>query len=142
MLKPRLVLFDEPMYRSNLDAQLRDQVRVELQLLQKRLGFTAIYVTHDQAEASTLAERIVVMNRGRIEAEGSPREVFGRPATGFVARFLGFNAHRGTVAALGADGSVQVSLADGLALCGTQAGQCGPWRPGTPYAVPARASSM
>jgi iron(III) transport system ATP-binding protein len=118
--EPRLVLFDEPM--SNLDAQLRDQVRVELQLLQKRLGFTAIYVTHDQAEAFALAERIVVMNRGRIEAEGSPREVFGRPATGFVARFLGFNVHRGTVPALGPAGSIQVSLADGLALWGMQAG--------------------
>ena len=61
--EPRLVLFDEPM--SNLDAQLRDQMRIELKILQNRLGFTAIYVTHDQAEAFALAENVVLMNRGR-----------------------------------------------------------------------------
>jgi ABC-type Fe3+/spermidine/putrescine transport system ATPase subunit len=93
--EPRLVLFDEPM--SNLDAQLREQVRLELQVLQARLGFTAIYVTHDQAEAFALAETVVVMNRGRIETVGPPRQVFHRPATPFVARFLGFNVLQGRV---------------------------------------------
>ena len=87
--EPRLVLFDEPL--SNLDAQLRDQMRLELKVLQDRLRFTAIYVTHDQAEAFALAELVVVMNRGRIETIGSPREVFRRPRTPFVARFLGLN---------------------------------------------------
>ena len=77
--EPRLVLFDEPL--SNLDAQLRDQMRLELKVLQDRLRFTAIYVTHDQAEAFALAELVVVMNRGRIETIGSPREVFRRPRT-------------------------------------------------------------
>ena len=95
--EPRLVLFDEPM--SNLDAQLREQVRMELQLLQARLGFTAIYVTHDQAEAFALAESVVVMNRGKIETIGPPRQVFRRPATPFVARFLGFNVLEGRVVA-------------------------------------------
>jgi iron(III) transport system ATP-binding protein len=91
--EPRLVLFDEPM--SNLDAQLREQVRMELKVLQERLGFTAIYVTHDQAEAFGLAETIVVMNRGRIETVGPPQEVFHRPQTPFVARFLGLNVLAG-----------------------------------------------
>ena len=74
--EPRLVLFDEPL--SNLDAQLRDQMRLELKVLQDRLGFTAIYVTHDQAEAFALAESVLVMNRGRIETVGPPREVCDR----------------------------------------------------------------
>jgi ABC-type Fe3+/spermidine/putrescine transport system ATPase subunit len=91
--EPRLVLFDEPM--SNLDAQLRDQMRIELKILQGRLGFTAIYVTHDQAEAFALAENVVLMNRGRVEAAGAPRDVSFRPRTPFVARFLGLNVRRG-----------------------------------------------
>jgi iron(III) transport system ATP-binding protein len=93
--EPRLVLFDEPM--SNLDAQLREQVRMELKVLQQRLGFTAIYVTHDQAEAFGLAETVVIMNRGRVDTVGSPREVFHEPRTPFVARFLGFNVNAGRV---------------------------------------------
>ena len=91
--EPRLVLFDEPM--SNLDAQMRDQMRVELKVLQARLGFTAIYVTHDQAEAFALAERVALMNHGRIETIGPPREVSQRPHTPFVARFLGLNVCAG-----------------------------------------------
>jgi ABC-type Fe3+/spermidine/putrescine transport system ATPase subunit len=66
-------------------------------VLQERLGFTAIYVTHDQAEAFSLAETVAVMNRGRIETIGDPRTVFGRPRTPFVAEFLGLNMHRGRV---------------------------------------------
>jgi iron(III) transport system ATP-binding protein len=97
--EPNLVLFDEPM--SNLDAQLREQVRLELKVLQERLGFTAIYVTHDQSEAFALAEEIIVMNRGRIDTAGPPKEVFRRPHTPFVARFLGLNVMEATVAATG-----------------------------------------
>jgi iron(III) transport system ATP-binding protein len=93
--EPRLVLFDEPL--SNLDAQLREQMRLELKVLQERLGFTAIYVTHDQTEALALAERIVIMNRGRIDAVGSPEDIFERPPTAFVAKFLGLNMIEGTV---------------------------------------------
>src|SRR5262245_59134530 len=121
--EPRLVLFDEPM--SNLDAQLREQVRMELQVLQRRLGFTAIYVTHDQAEAFALAETVVVMDRGRIEAVGPPREVFLRPASAVVARFLGFNVHPGRVIAAieqargcGAKSAVQVAIAPSVVLWG------------------------
>jgi iron(III) transport system ATP-binding protein len=91
--EPRLVLFDEPM--SNLDAQLRDQMRIELKILQNRLGFTAIYVTHDQAEAFALAENVVLMNRGKVETSGAPRDVSFRPRTPFVARFLGLNVRGG-----------------------------------------------
>ncbi|TCT08322.1 ABC transporter ATP-binding protein [Aquabacter spiritensis] len=93
--EPRLVLFDEAL--SNLDAQLREQMRMELSMLQDRLGFTAIYVTHDQSEAFGLADRIIVMNRGHIDTEGAPRDVFDRPATPFVAQFLGLNVHEGEV---------------------------------------------
>jgi iron(III) transport system ATP-binding protein len=96
--EPRLVLFDEAL--SNLDAQLREQMRMELKVLQDRLGFTAIYVTHDQAEAFGLAERVIIMNKGRIEAAGSPRDLFWRPPTAFVAKFLGLNLLSGTVVGL------------------------------------------
>jgi ABC-type Fe3+/spermidine/putrescine transport system ATPase subunit len=91
--EPRLVLFDEPM--SNLDAQLRDQMRIELKILQNKLGFTAIYVTHDQSEAFALAENVVLMNRGRVEAAGAPRDVSFRPSSPFVAGFLGLNVRGG-----------------------------------------------
>jgi len=92
---PRLVLFDEPL--SNLDAQLREQMRLELKLLQERLNFTAIYVTHDQLEAAALAKQVVIMSHGRIEAAGRPEEIFERPPTAFVARFLGFNVVEGVI---------------------------------------------
>ncbi|HWX47877.1 MAG TPA: ABC transporter ATP-binding protein [Roseomonas sp.] len=114
--EPRLVLFDEAL--SNLDAQLREQMRMELKILQDRLGFTAIYVTHDQSEAFGLAERLVVMNRGRVEAEGGPRRVFHHPATPFVARFLGLNVLEGEM--LGSkDGQAEIRLPQGMTLRGT-----------------------
>lgn len=93
--EPQLVLFDEPL--SNLDAQLREQMRLELKVLQERLRFTAIYVTHDQIEAVALAKKIVIMSHGRIEAIGPPEQIFERPPTSFVARFLGFNVVEGVV---------------------------------------------
>ena len=73
---------------------------MELKVLQVRLGFTAIYVTHDQEEAFGLAEHVVIMNRGRIEAAGSPRDLFWRPPTAFIAKFLGLNLLPGTVVGL------------------------------------------
>src|SRR3977135_1484869 len=105
---------------------------MELQVLQARLGFTAIYVTHDQMEAFALAETVVVMNRGRIETVGPPREVFHRPATPFVARFLGFNVHQGQVVGQNAQGSgnsgdariVRVALGTGLILSGVLSDDC------------------
>jgi len=81
------LLFDEPL--SNLDASLRVQMRNEIARLHDRLGSTMIYVTHDQVEAMTLADKIVVLNGGRVEQVGSPRELYERPASRFVAGFLG-----------------------------------------------------
>ena len=85
--QPKVFLFDEPL--SNLDAKLRTQMRAEIKRLHKRLGATSIYVTHDQIEAMTLADRIVVMNDGSIEQIGTPMELFLNPANAFVAGFLG-----------------------------------------------------
>ena len=85
--EPQAFLMDEPL--SNLDAKLRVQTRTELVELQQRLAVTTVYVTHDQVEAMTLADRIVLLRDGRIEQQGSPLELFERPATGFVASFLG-----------------------------------------------------
>ncbi|MGH7318810.1 MAG: ABC transporter ATP-binding protein [Candidatus Rokuibacteriota bacterium] len=85
--EPGVLLFDEPL--SNLDAKLRAEMRGEIRTIQRRLGITAIYVTHDQAEAMALSDRIVVMRAGRIEQIGPPGEVYARPATRFVADFLG-----------------------------------------------------
>ena len=85
--RPKVFLFDEPL--SNLDAQLRTQMRAEIKRLHKRLGVTSIYVTHDQVEAMTLADRIVVMNDGNIEQVGTPMELFLNPTNAFVAGFLG-----------------------------------------------------
>jgi sn-glycerol 3-phosphate transport system ATP-binding protein len=85
--KPAAFLFDEPL--SNLDAKLRVQMRLEIRKLQRQLGTTSIYVTHDQVEAMTMADRLVVMNRGKAEQIGTPREVYARPATTFVASFIG-----------------------------------------------------
>jgi iron(III) transport system ATP-binding protein len=82
-----VLLFDEPL--SNLDARLRRQMREEIRELQQRLGLTVVYVTHDQQEAMAVSDRIIVMNAGRIEQEGAPRDLYERPATPFLARFMG-----------------------------------------------------
>jgi spermidine/putrescine ABC transporter ATP-binding subunit len=87
VLGPRIILFDEPL--SNLDLKLRIAMRRELRELQRGLGKTAVYVTHDQGEALALSDRIVVMSSGRIEQIGSPREIYERPANAFVADFIG-----------------------------------------------------
>lgn len=86
--RPQLLLFDEPL--SNLDTKLRASMRTELQLLHRTLGMTSLYVTHDQLEAMTLSDRVVVMNQGVIQQEGSPEEVYASPANPFVADFVGF----------------------------------------------------
>jgi multiple sugar transport system ATP-binding protein len=84
---PQVFLFDEPL--SNLDAKLRVQMRVELKKLHERLGTTAIYVTHDQVEAMTLGDRVVVMRDGRVQQVGDPMELYNEPANRFVAGFIG-----------------------------------------------------
>jgi ABC-type sugar transport system ATPase subunit len=85
--KPKVFLFDEPL--SNLDAALRTQMRAELKRIQRRLGATMLYVTHDQVEAMTMGDRIAVINKGLLEQFGTPAEIYDKPATAFVARFLG-----------------------------------------------------
>ena len=101
--EPAVFLFDEPL--SNLDAKLRVQMRAQLQALHHRLGTTTLYVTHDQVEAMTLAERMLVMNAGRAEQIGTPDEVYTRPETTFVAGFIGsppMNLIKGRLDAAGA----------------------------------------
>jgi sn-glycerol 3-phosphate transport system ATP-binding protein len=85
--QPQAFLFDEPL--SNLDAKLRAQTRLEIQKLHRELGVTSLFVTHDQVEAMTLAQRMIVMNAGRVEQIGTPEQVYGRPASSFVASFIG-----------------------------------------------------
>src|SRR5215475_2762921 len=108
---PRLFLFDEPL--SNLDAQLRDEMRSEIKRLHQEIGTTMIYVTHDQIEAMTLADRIVLMRDGQIEQQGSPLDLFERPATRFVAGFLGSPKMNFLPATIEAG---QVTLRDGTKL--------------------------
>ena len=112
--EPRVLLLDEPL--SNLDALLREEMRVELKRLQERLGTTMIFVTHDQAEAMILSHRVAVMDAGRVVQVGTPEEVYRRPATSFVARFLGrANFLPGVVARREAAGVV-VALDGGLSV--------------------------
>ncbi|MFD1545846.1 ABC transporter ATP-binding protein [Nonomuraea guangzhouensis] len=87
VVQPEVLLFDEPL--SNLDAKLRGAMRAEIRRIQRRLGITSLYVTHDQDEAMTMSDRVVVMNKGRIEQAASPADIYFRPATVFVADFIG-----------------------------------------------------
>jgi spermidine/putrescine transport system ATP-binding protein len=97
--RPECVLLDEPL--TALDQKLRERMQTELRLLQKRLGLTFIFVTHDQEEAMLMSDRIAVMNAGQIEQIGTPREIFEAPQTAFCARFIGrHNEIRGTVRSL------------------------------------------
>jgi iron(III) transport system ATP-binding protein len=101
VIKPRVLLFDEPL--SNLDAKLRTQMRGEIRDLQRRLGITAVYVTHDQEEAMAISDRIAVMNKGVIEQIGTAEDLYRRPASVFVARFIGrSNLIPAVVTAIGA----------------------------------------
>ena len=106
--KPDVFLLDEPL--SNLDAALRSEVRLEIARLHREIGGTMIYVTHDQVEAMTLADKIVVMNLGRIEQVGSPRELYETPTNTFVATFIG--SPKMTLVKLGRDGD-RLVMADG-----------------------------
>jgi len=114
VLEPRILMFDEPL--SNLDLKLRIQMRDELKRLQRRLGKTAIYVTHDQSEALALSDRIAVLSHGHIEQIGTPSEIYEQPATTFVAEFIGssnlFPAH----IVERAPGGTMVETASGLRL--------------------------
>jgi multiple sugar transport system ATP-binding protein len=106
--QPKVFLFDEPL--SNLDAALRTKMRIEIARLRKQLNATAIYVTHDQVEAMTLADKIVVLRAGKIEQEGSPLEVYRNPVNRFVASFLGSPSMNFVPATLKTAGSQMAQL--------------------------------
>jgi sn-glycerol 3-phosphate transport system ATP-binding protein len=112
--EPALFLFDEPL--SNLDATLRVQMRIEIRRLHNRLDATSIFVTHDQIEAMTLADRLVVMNAGRIEQIGTPAEVYRKPASAFVAGFLGAPVMNLAEASVIAPGLAALDAAPGSAI--------------------------
>jgi spermidine/putrescine ABC transporter ATP-binding subunit len=115
VLEPRILMFDEPL--SNLDFKLRLQMRDELKSLQRRLGKTAIYVTHDQTEALVLSDRIAVLSHGHIEQIGTPSEIYERPATAFVAEFIGSsNLIPGRIVGQNGAGAL-IETETGLRLC-------------------------
>ncbi|HSB77427.1 MAG TPA: ABC transporter ATP-binding protein [Candidatus Methylomirabilis sp.] len=134
-IDPLVLLMDEPL--SNLDAQLRRQMRVELRRLQRQVGVTTIFVTHDQEEALTLSDRMVLMNTGRIEQAGTPIELYRQPKTLFVAQFLGHpNFFPGKI--IGRQGSqVTVRTPTGTVRVADQ----GAWAPGTPVTLVLHAES-
>ena len=115
--EPRLVLLDEPL--ANLDAKVRETVRFELKELQRQTNFTTIYVTHDQAEAMVLSDKIVVMDHGRVLQEGRPLDIYFRPATEFVAGFIGqsnftkatLRSSQGTHGVVDLDGGISLRVA-------------------------------
>jgi sn-glycerol 3-phosphate transport system ATP-binding protein len=117
----RICLMDEPL--SNLDAQLRHGMRVEIRALQQRLGMTVVYVTHDQVEAMSMADRVILMREGRIEQEGSPEELYARPASVFAARFIGTPAMNIVALADGAHGAVIRGAPGAAVLPGRGAGR-------------------
>ncbi len=122
--EPSVFLFDEPL--SNLDAKLRVQMRLEIKNLQNELGVTSIFVTHDQVEAMTLGQRLMVLNAGNVEQLGTPMELYSAPATLFVAGFIGspsMNLLEGRIAAAG--DTVELAGGGGVALANTLAGDGG-----------------
>ena len=124
VVRPSVLLLDEPL--SNLDARLREEMRGEIRQLQQRVGITAIFVTHDQAEALAISDRIVVMNQGRVEQVGTPAEVYERPASRFVVDLIGrINLLEGEVAGL-ENGAVTVKLADGILVRVPRTSACQP----------------
>ena len=111
---PKVFLFDEPL--SNLDAKLRVQVRGEIKDLQRRLNTTTLYVTHDQVEAMTMGDKIVVLNGGKVEQTGAPLELYDRPANMFVAGFLGSPAMNFIAGTVESEGGPRLRLDDGAAI--------------------------
>ena len=112
--RPQILLLDEPL--SNLDALLRDEMQIEIKRLQRELGVTSLFVTHDQAEALSLSDRVCVLANGLVQQVGAPEEIYDAPANGFVASFIGrSNRLRASVEAVGADGAL-LRLRDGTPL--------------------------
>ena len=139
--EPKVFLFDEPL--SNLDAKLRGHMRIEIALLHRRLGKTTVYVTHDQIEAMTLADRIVVMDQGRIQQMGTPDEVFNRPLNQFVAGFIGNPGMNFLEATVQADGD-RLQFAGQAFRCDVPAAMQAAARPlrGRPVVVGVRPQSL
>jgi spermidine/putrescine ABC transporter ATP-binding subunit len=124
VITPSVLLLDEPL--SNLDAQLREEMRFELRDLQKRLGITTVYVTHDQAEALVLSDRIAILNRGELAQVGTPHEIYERPANPFVAGFMGLTTFVDGVVVPGMEaGRIVVRTSDGLNILARR-GMCPP----------------
>jgi spermidine/putrescine ABC transporter ATP-binding subunit len=122
VIEPTILLLDEPL--SNLDAVLRKRMRHELRELQKRLGITTIFVTHDQDEAFEMSDRVVLLNNGRIEQLGSPEELYDTPATRFVAEFIGeANLIEGRIVHVNGSGAVRVQIPNGIDLAARAAGR-------------------
>ena len=120
VLEPDILLLDEPL--SNLDALLREQMRFEIAQIHKRLGITTMYVTHDQTEAMVISDRIVVLSNGRIMQQGSPQEIYLRPANKFVAGFMGTTTFvSGTVTSVDGERCI-IRTPDGLELVGSGRG--------------------
>jgi iron(III) transport system ATP-binding protein len=135
--RPDVLLLDEPL--SNLDAKLREELRVEIKELTRRLGITAIYVTHDQVEALAMSDRIAVMQGGRILQEGSPKDIYLRPETSFVAQFVGqVNFFSGAVSTATQDGYGVVETPQGRLRCNLPAGMA----PGVAAMVAVRPEAM
>ena len=129
VIQPSVLLLDEPL--SNLDAKLRKRMQLELKALQRTVGITTIHVTHDQEEALTLADTMVILNNGRVEQIGGPREVYARPRSAFVADFLGrANFLKGRVTAAGPAPSSVTFTADGGEVL--IVGDAGAFAPGSP----------
>ncbi|GAA0383748.1 ABC transporter ATP-binding protein [Micromonospora gifhornensis] len=114
VIRPRTLLLDEPL--SNLDAKLREETRTEIRRIQRESGNTAIYVTHDQAEAMAMSDRIAVMQSGKVQQVGSPQEIYYRPANAFVARFIGRSNVLSLPVAGAGENRVEVRMPDGTTL--------------------------
>ncbi len=139
-VRPAVLLLDEPL--SNLDLKLREQMRDEIRRLQRRLGITAIYVTHDQGEAMAMSDRIAVMNQGRVEQVGAPREIYEQPASLFVAGFIGqCSVLAGRLDAVTAQGARFVTRA-GTAFTVSPALIRPGWRPGRSLALVIRPEAV
>ena len=107
VIEPQVLLLDEPL--SNLDARLRVDMRQEIRRAQQQLGITTLYVTHDQVEAMSISDRVVVMNQGKIEQIGTPEDIFAAPETAFVADFMGFDNHFSAAVESARDGKLTVN---------------------------------
>jgi putative spermidine/putrescine transport system ATP-binding protein len=127
VLEPALLLLDEPL--SNLDANLRNEMRIELKRIHSELNLTTVYVTHDQSEAMSLSDIVVVMRNGRIEQIGSPQEIYNQPKSPFVAHFMGY-INRLPATILGKEGDYwRIETANGTQLLGTSTNEVN-WQPG------------